>query len=65
MRQNAKDHLLLNPVKAKESCLIDRIMFNMKYSILDYGRVGSKVKEQLKKIMSDKRVPHFFSMSPS
>jgi hypothetical protein len=40
-------------------------MFNMKYCILDYGIVGSKVKEHLKKIMNDKRVPHFFAMPPS
>ena len=45
MRQKAKDYLTLNPVKPKERGLIDTIMFNMKYSILDYGKVGSKVKD--------------------
>jgi len=40
-------------------------MFNMKYSILDYGRLGTRVKNYIKKIMCDRKLPHFFSTSPS
>jgi hypothetical protein len=65
MKINALEYLSKNPVKPMVCWLIDKIMFNMKYSILDYGSVGSKVKEHLKKIMNDKRVPHFFAMPPS
>jgi hypothetical protein len=40
-------------------------MFNMKYSILDYGRLGTRAKGFIKKIMSDKKLPHFFATPPA
>jgi hypothetical protein len=40
-------------------------MFNMKYCILENGRVNTRISDCIKKIMTDRKIPHFFSLHPS
>ena len=37
----------------------------MKYCILENGRVNTRISDCIKKIMTDRKIPHFFSLHPS
>jgi hypothetical protein len=43
MRKEAKKHLADKPLKPKKAGEIEMTMFNLKYCILDHGRVNTRV----------------------
>jgi hypothetical protein len=43
MRKEAKRFLKQHPIKPMEAGLYEKVIFNLRYCILDYGRLNTRV----------------------